>query len=61
MFSNVVIGIDGDLFEDAINSSKKKKGVKNDTDLEAEDLKALVSVFKKIFSKIRLTITLVLP
>ena len=34
MFSNVVMGIDGDLFEDAINAAKKKKGVKNDTDLE---------------------------
>ena len=51
MFSNVVMGIDGDFFEDAINAAKKKKGVKNDTDLEAEDLKALVSEFKKIFSK----------
>ena len=51
MFSNVVMGIDGDFFEDAINAAKKKKGVKNDTDLEAEDLKALVAEFKKIFSK----------
>lgn len=51
MFSNVVMGIDGDLFEDAINAAKKKKGVKNDTDLEAEDLKALVAKFKEIFSK----------
>lgn len=51
MFSNVVMGIDGDLFEDAINAAKDKKGVKNDTELEAEDLQALVSEFKDIFSK----------
>ena len=51
MFSNVVMGIDGDLFEDAIKAAKEKKGVKNDTDLEAEDLKALVAEFKKIFSE----------
>ncbi len=51
MFSNVVMGIDGDFFEDAINKAKDKKGVKNDTDLEAKDLEALVAEFKKIFSQ----------
>lgn len=51
MFSNVVMGIDGDLFENAITAAKENKGVKNDTDLGAEDLQALVAEFKKIFSK----------
>ncbi len=51
MFSNVVMGIDGDLFEDAINELKAKRGVKADTDLTAEDLQELVKEFKKIFSE----------
>lgn len=51
MFSNVVMGIDGDLFENAIIAAKDKKGVKNDTDLGAEDLQGLVAEFKKIFSE----------
>lgn len=49
MFSNVVMGIDGDLFEEAIKKAKSSKGVKNDTDLEATDLQGLVAEFKDIF------------
>ncbi|MDJ1121529.1 pyruvate, phosphate dikinase [Olsenella sp. YH-ols2217] len=51
MFSNVVMGVDSDLFENAINQRKLAKGVKNDTDLTAEDLEALVEQFKVIFSE----------
>jgi pyruvate,orthophosphate dikinase len=51
MFSSVVMGVDGDLFENAINERKLAKGVKNDTELTSDDLKALVDVFKGIFSK----------
>ena len=50
MFSNVVMGIDGDLFEDAINAKKAEKGVKLDTELDADDLKDLVETFKNIFA-----------
>lgn len=50
MFSNVVMGVDADLFENAITQRKLAKGVKNDTDLTADDLKELVAQFKKIFS-----------
>ena len=50
MFSNVVMGIDGDHFENAITMMKNLKGVASDTDLTAEDLKELVGQFKKIFS-----------
>ncbi|MCH3943223.1 MAG: pyruvate, phosphate dikinase [Atopobiaceae bacterium] len=50
MFSSVVMGVEGDLFENAITTKKLAKGVKNDTDLTAEDLKDLVTEFKKIFS-----------
>ena len=51
MFGKTVLGIDGDLFEDAIDEMKDKKGVKNDVDLDEKDLKKLVSTFKKIIKK----------
>ena len=50
MFSNVVMGLDGDLFENAITAMKNARGVKSDTDLTAEDLQELVAEFKRIFS-----------
>ncbi len=50
MFSNVVMGLDGDLFENAINAKKAERGVASDTDLTADDLKELVAEFKQIFS-----------
>ena len=51
MFSNVVMGLDGDLFENAINAMKAMRGVKSDTDLTAEDLQELVAEFKGIFTE----------
>ena len=51
MFSNVVMGLDGDLFENAINAKKIVRGVKSDADLTAEDLQELVEEFKGIFSE----------
>ncbi|BDE96257.1 pyruvate, phosphate dikinase [Raoultibacter timonensis] len=50
MFSGVVMGLDGDLFENAITAMKNARGVKSDTDLTAEDLQELVVEFKQIFS-----------
>ena len=50
MFSDVVMGVDGQLFEDAINAKKAERGVKLDTELDADDLKDLVVTFKQIFS-----------
>ncbi len=51
MFSNVVVGLDGDLFENAINLMKRARGVQSDTELTEADLAELVSEFKKIFSE----------
>ena len=48
MFGKTVLGIDGDLFEDAIDEAKEDKGVQNDVDLDTDDLKKLVERFKKI-------------
>ena len=50
MFSNVVMGVDGQLFEDAINEKKAERGVKLDTELDADDLKDLTETFKEIFA-----------
>ena len=50
MFSNVVMGLDGDLFENAITAMKNDRGVASDTDLTAEDLMELVDEFKGIFA-----------
>ncbi len=51
MFSNVVMGLDGDLFENAITAMKESRGAKSDTDLSAEDLQELVAQFKQIFAE----------
>ena len=48
MFSKTVLGIDGDEFAHALDAVKAAKGVTNDVDLDAEDLKALVETFKGI-------------
>ena len=50
MFSDVVMGVSGQLFEDAIAAKKAEKGVKLDTELDADDLKDLVATFKQIFA-----------
>lgn len=51
MFSDVVMEIPKSLFEDAIDEMKNKKGVKLDTELDANDLKELVKTFKGIYMK----------
>src|SRR5881227_1875991 len=48
MFGKTVLGIAGDHFEDAIDEVKKAKGVSNDLDLDAEDLRRLVETFKQV-------------
>ncbi|WP_433023286.1 pyruvate, phosphate dikinase [Kribbella sp. CA-294648] len=46
MFGKTVLGMEGDVFEDAIEAAKQAKGTKNDLDLDAEDLQELVRIFK---------------
>ncbi|MFJ9712576.1 pyruvate, phosphate dikinase [Streptomyces sp. NPDC101234] len=48
MFGKTVLGVDGELFEEALDAAKDAKKVTVDTDLEAADLKKLVTRFKKI-------------
>jgi len=48
MYSDVVMGVERDLFEEALDEIKEEKGIKLDTDLDAEDLEDLVDEYKKI-------------
>jgi pyruvate,orthophosphate dikinase len=49
MFGNVVHEIDGERFEEAIAQAKEQKGVELDSDLDADDLRALTGEFKRIY------------
>ncbi len=51
MFGKTVLGVDGDLFEEALEEAKQAKGVRVDVDLDAADLKNLVGQFKDIVAK----------
>ena len=48
MFGDVVLGIDPDKFEEALDDLKKERGVEEDPELSADDLDELVSTFKGI-------------
>jgi pyruvate,orthophosphate dikinase len=49
MFGNVSHGIPGEQFEDAIKEIKQDRGVKDDTELDADALKVLTSRFKELY------------
>ena len=49
MFADVVIGVSKAKFERKLDKFKEEKGVKYDTGLTADDLKELVTIFKKIY------------
>jgi pyruvate,orthophosphate dikinase len=48
MYSNVVLGLDHGLFEEALDIAKEDKGVQLDTDLDAADLGRLVARYREI-------------
>jgi pyruvate, orthophosphate dikinase len=50
MFGKTVLGMEGDVFEDAIEAAKQRKGTKNDLDLDEDDLRELVGTFKAAVS-----------
>jgi pyruvate, orthophosphate dikinase len=51
MFGSIVMGIDRQKFERALEEMKEKKGVRLDTELSANDLKILVEDFRIIYRK----------
>jgi pyruvate, orthophosphate dikinase len=53
MFGDVVMGVEHDKFEEALQARKDKKKVKYDTELDADDLKELIDDYKKIIKEAR--------
>jgi pyruvate,orthophosphate dikinase len=51
MYGEVVDGIDGHLFEDALSKLKNERGAAQDVDLSAEDLASLVETYKQIYER----------
>jgi pyruvate,orthophosphate dikinase len=51
MYSNVVLGMRHDLFEEALEIAKEDKGVHLDTDLEAADWRRLTARFKELVAE----------
>ncbi|HTY97964.1 MAG TPA: pyruvate, phosphate dikinase, partial [Solirubrobacteraceae bacterium] len=49
MYGNVVAGIPGEHFEDAIAAAKEQRGVSLDTELDAEALRGLTLAFKGLY------------
>ncbi len=47
MFSDVVKEVDKAKFQDVLDDIKAEKGVKFDTDLDADDLKEVIKRYKK--------------
>ena len=48
MFGDIVLGIDQEKFEDALNDLKRERGVEEDPDLSAGDLVGLIETYKRI-------------
>ncbi len=49
MFGDVVMGVKHDYFEEVLDALKKEKGVREDTELDAEALKELVRRYKEVY------------
>ncbi len=48
MFGNVVMGIEGEKFEEILEFQKESKGIFDDADMDVEDLKAVVFKYKEL-------------
>lgn len=51
MFGSIVMGIERSRFENLLDSLKEKKGIKHDNELTVNDLKEVVTGFKKIYKE----------
>ena len=51
MYSNVVLGVEGHLFEELIDNYKLTKGVLQDTELDESDWDGLIQNFKELVKK----------
>jgi pyruvate,orthophosphate dikinase len=51
MYGEVVDGIDAHRFEEALGNLKQSRGVSQDVDLAAEDLRELIDTYKRIYEE----------
>ncbi|MBD3222872.1 pyruvate, phosphate dikinase, partial [bacterium] len=51
MYGDVVMGVESEHFEDAIDAVKDERGVKLDNELSTDDLKQLIDTFKDIVKR----------
>jgi pyruvate, orthophosphate dikinase len=51
MFGKIVLDVDGELFEEALDDLRHDRGVATDPELSADDLRRLVETFKTIVRK----------
>src|SRR6201994_3568575 len=51
MYSDVVLGVEHAHFEEILDTAKEEKGIELDTDLSADDLKAIATKFKALVQK----------
>jgi len=47
-FGSIVMGVNGDIFEEKLSEIKKEKGASEDTQLDAGDLREAITAFKKV-------------
>mgnify|MGYP001480865670 FL=1 len=48
LFGKVVFGVEDEKFDDVLDATKKKQGVNDDSELDVDSLKVVVSKYKKI-------------
>src|SRR3954470_18892856 len=48
MFGRIVLGVEGERFDHALDAAKARKGVSGDTDLDAADLRDVAAEFRAI-------------
>src|SRR5690606_38484289 len=46
MYSNVVLGLDHDVFEEILEEEKAQRGVELDTELDADDWRRIIGLYK---------------
>ena len=51
MFGSTVLGVEGSVFEDALDELKEQRGTANDVDLAVDDLAGLVATYKDLIEE----------
>ena len=50
MYGDVVMGVEHEHFEHALDAAKQRKGVTEDTDLDADDLDGVIAAYQEIYA-----------